>query len=39
MHLLKIDLDKGHFNNTDRYKSIQEKAQVFSFFVKCVQDV
>lgn len=33
-HLLKIDVDQGHFSNTNRYKLLEEKAFVYAFFIK-----
>jgi oligopeptidase B len=36
-HLLKIDMDKGHFTETDRYKAISEKAFEFAFVLKSVE--
>ena len=36
MHILKTDMDKGHFSNTDRYKAIKEKAFMLAFFIKCI---
>lgn len=35
-HLIKIDMDKGHFSNTDRYKSIRECAFKYAFILKSI---
>jgi oligopeptidase B len=34
LHLIKIDMDKGHFIAMDRYKSYAEKAFIYAFFIK-----
>ena len=37
IHLLKTDMDKGHFSNTNRYSALQERAYEFSFFIKTLK--
>ncbi len=39
LHILKIDTEKGHFSNCDRYKTIEEKAYIFAFFIKNLQNL
>ncbi len=32
-HLIKIDVDKGHFANTDRYAKLREYAKQYAFMI------
>eukprot|EP00049_Salpingoeca_infusionum_P008081 m.130734 g.130734 ORF g.130734 m.130734 type:complete len:744 (-) comp13908_c0_seq1:3496-5727(-) len=36
LHLLKTELEHGHFGNTDRYHYMREKAIEFAFVLKCM---
>jgi oligopeptidase B len=32
-HIIKIDMEKGHFSNTDRYRSVREYAAQYAFIM------
>ena len=32
-HIIKIDMEKGHFSNTDRYRSVREYAEQYAFIL------
>jgi oligopeptidase B len=37
LHLLRIEMDKGHFANTDRYQSIREASFIWAFILKSLK--